>query len=94
MRRKATDGWYSPETHGRDECAYERKRQDDPEIPKKVFLEDRDIALVRSCSCAEQGVCRLACFSSYPELRMMGGSSRLKKSVCLKVWQRPRARPA
>lgn len=26
----------------------------------------------------------LACFSSYPELRMMGGSKRLKKRVCLK----------
>ena len=26
----------------------------------------------------------LTCFSSYPELRMMGGSKRLKKRVCLK----------
>lgn len=27
----------------------------------------------------------LTCLSSYPELRIMGGNRRLKKSVCLNV---------
>ena len=28
---------------------------------------------------------KFSCLSSYPELRMMGGSSRLKKRVCLNI---------
>ena len=29
---------------------------------------------------------KFSCFSSYPELRMIGGRRRLKNSVCLNVW--------
>ena len=28
---------------------------------------------------------KFSCFNSYPELRMIGGRSKLKNSVCLKV---------
>lgn len=28
------------------------------------------------------------CFSSYPELRIIGGSKRLKNKVCLNVWMK------
>ena len=44
----------------------------------------------KNCSCGEKcesmavwTAVKPTCFSSYPELRMMGGSSRLKNSVCL-----------
>ena len=77
-------GWscgYSPDSNRRDEGAEEGERQNHPEISKEVLL-CVSAAVDKAWTLANQ----LTCLSSYPELRMIGGSKRLKNKVCLNDW--------
>ena len=49
------------------------------------FLKKFSWVLVKQTDLGQQTVDEHTCLSSYPEFRMIGGSRRLKKRVCLKV---------
>lgn len=69
-----------PNPNSGDEGTKESKSKDRTEISEEILLRSSSVVVHE-----RKTRLLLTCFNSYPEFKMIGGRSRLKKRVCLKV---------